>query len=248
MCSSDLKLSLGIALLPFANSYMNWSPVYILKENWLDIIKHIYFDYGGGAPLAYHLWFLRNLIIIIAFSPLLFYIHKYLKYYFIIPILLLDYLIPYNSLIMSLLWFYIGGALVYLDIKINLRKVAYVCLPFFLILVITQLIFDIRFSKYIVYAITIFNIITIWSSYNLFVPKNFSLKNKPILYEMCSITFFLYLFHLPIINIIKKIIIMIFGANSFGYSFGYLFTPIIFLLISLFVTTFLNKYVVNLFT
>ena len=119
-CTFFITLSLGIALLPIANNYMNWSPVYILKENWLDIIKHIYFDYGGGAPLAYHLWFLRNLIIIIAFSPLLFYIHKYLTYYFIIPILIIDYLIPYNSLIISLLWFYIGGVFVYLNINIYL--------------------------------------------------------------------------------------------------------------------------------
>ena len=247
-CTYFVALSISIALIPYAQDYMNWSPIYLINESWIDIIKSTYYDYGGGAPLAFHLWFLRNLIIIIALSPVLFYIHKYLKYYFIPIIFLMDYLIPYNTLIISLLWFYIGGCIVFFDYKFNTKRIALFCLPLFFIILFVQLFFNIHLTKYIEYIITIFNIITLWCTYDLLTPRSFSLKNSPLLKDMCSITFFLYLFHLPIINIIKKVVVLIIGKNSFGYAIGYLGTPFIFLFLSLFITLYLKKYFSKVYT
>lgn len=40
----------------------------------VELIYYLYFDSGSGSPCAFHLWFLRDLIIIVAISPLLYWI------------------------------------------------------------------------------------------------------------------------------------------------------------------------------
>ena len=241
-CTFFVFVSLSISLIPPLAKYMNWAPNYLLHESWNTILIHTFFDHGGNGPLAFHLWFLRNLIIIIACSPILFYIHKYLKSYFIIVILVIDYFYNYNSIVTSLLWFYIGACLVDFNMKINLKKLALICLPIFILIIILELFFNIKVPRKYEYILILFNIITVWSAYDLFIPKSFSLKNNSLLTEMCSITFFLYLFHLPFISVIKKFIVIILGKNSLGYAIGYLTTPFIFLFLSLFITVFLKKY------
>lgn len=41
-----------------------------------ELIYFMYWDAGGGSPYAFHLWFLRDLIIIVAFTPLIFHVLK----------------------------------------------------------------------------------------------------------------------------------------------------------------------------
>lgn len=47
-----------------------------LRKPLLEIICFVYWDTGGGSPYAFHLWFLRDLIVIVAFTPLIFQILK----------------------------------------------------------------------------------------------------------------------------------------------------------------------------
>ena len=51
-----------------------------LTKPLLDVLLALfYMKPGGNTPWAFHLWFLRDLIIIVACSPLLFYMRKYVS-------------------------------------------------------------------------------------------------------------------------------------------------------------------------
>ena len=49
--------------------------------------------------------------------------------------------------------------------------------------------------------------------------------------KACGFTFFIYLFHEPTLNIIRKILIIPFHHSSFGFAFSYLASPWIFAVI-----------------
>ncbi len=60
-----------IESIPGAGSFINQAPMReVLSELTLpQIFVSLFYDYGPGGPLAFHLWFLRDLIIIILLSP-----------------------------------------------------------------------------------------------------------------------------------------------------------------------------------
>lgn len=49
-----------------------------------QIICSIFYDTGNGSPCAFQLWFLRDLILIVATSPLWYLCLKYAKWSFVI--------------------------------------------------------------------------------------------------------------------------------------------------------------------
>ena len=70
---------LSLELLPFTKNFINSSSAFSenLQLPIIEIISSLFYAASGETtPWAFHLWFLRDLIIIIAISPLLFYIKK----------------------------------------------------------------------------------------------------------------------------------------------------------------------------
>ena len=73
-----------IATIPWASKYIN-SPIMPLFNNSItQIICSIFYDTGNGSPCAFQLWFLRDLILIVATSPLWYLCLKYAKCCFVI--------------------------------------------------------------------------------------------------------------------------------------------------------------------
>lgn len=69
---------------------------FINSENFSDnlqlplgkLLYYLYFDSGTGSPCAFHLWFLRDLIIIVAISPLLYKVrYSKINKYFVCAVL-----------------------------------------------------------------------------------------------------------------------------------------------------------------
>ena len=53
------------------------------------------------------------------------------------------------------------------------------------------------------------------------VKKTFSLNKHHYIAIACSFTFFIYLFHEPTLNIVRKLLIVILGRTSLGFAINY---------------------------
>lgn len=85
-------------------------------------------------------------------------------------------------------------------------------------------------------------IIGIWTLYDKVVAENFILEQHHWFSTICRYTFFIYLFHEPTLNIIRKLIVFIIGKNETGYLISYLTSPFIFAAFAVFIGIFLKTY------
>lgn len=68
-----------MAVLPGVSKYMNSSVMLLFSKPLEEILRSIFYDAGNGSPCAFQLWFLRDLILIVATSPLWYLCLKHLK-------------------------------------------------------------------------------------------------------------------------------------------------------------------------
>lgn len=59
-----------IAIMPGISKYVNGSVMPLFDKPIQQIICSIFYDQGDGSPCAFQLWFLRDLILIVATSPI----------------------------------------------------------------------------------------------------------------------------------------------------------------------------------
>ena len=83
---------------------------------------------------------------------------------------------------------------------------------------------------------------SIWGCYNSVVREGFVLKAHRWLAAACGYTFFIYLFHVPTLNIVRKVIVAVVGKTSFRYMVSYLASPWLFALAAVLVGMVLRKY------
>ena len=67
-------------------------------------------DRGNGVPMLCPYWYIRNLMALGVISPFLYYMVKYLKYPFILCLMVWWMVVPYNNMIASSLLFFCLGA------------------------------------------------------------------------------------------------------------------------------------------
>lgn len=90
--------------------------------------------------------------------------------------------------------------------------------------------------------ITLMGVASIWGNYNAVVREGFVLKAHRWLAVACGYTFFIYLFHVPTLNIVRKVIVAVVGKTPFGYMLSYLASPWLFALVAVLVGMALRKY------
>ena len=123
-----------------------------------------------------------------------------------------------------------------------LDKVGNIWIPIiFVFLSIMELIFPNLQWKYVQIPIIVLGIISIWNIYNRLVPVSVELQRHRLLYIACQFTFFIYLFHKPTLNIVRKLLIPVLGHTSAGFALNYLVSPWIFAIIFIFVGYFLEN-------
>lgn len=105
----------------------------------------------------------------------------------------------------------------------------------FLLLCIVQMSYFSDCWKYLNIPIIILGMVSVWIVYDKICPNTFDIRNHKILMTVCSFTFFIYLFHEPTLNIVRKIIIIPFHHSSFGFAVSYLLNPWIFAFICIIV-------------
>ncbi|MEY3498687.1 MAG: hypothetical protein RL308_356 [Bacteroidota bacterium] len=234
-----------ITILPGSEKYFNVGIADFFNKTGLSLIKNVFWMVDqGSSPMAFQLWFLRDLIVVVGISPLLFYIFKYMNYWGFLLLFLLSF-IPFNqyftlnsavptTLFTSLLWFALGGVLAVNNSKLvfNKRSIGIVIFLTYLCLSICEEIVGGTFFGAIYPLIILLGISSIWLTYDILVKNGFSVSNYKWLETACSFTFFIYLFHEPTLNIVRKIVVAILGKNEFGYLISYLISPLLFVLIA----------------
>ena len=118
----------------------------------------------------------------------------------------------------------------------------------FLVLSILQLVFpDIVDWSLLRIPIILLGIIGAWGLYDAVVSKDFNLSQHQWLARTCHFTFFIYLFHEPTLNVVRKLIVVIIGKNDVGYLVSYLLSPWIFIIVSIPVAAFFKKHFVSIY-
>jgi len=235
-----------MAVLPGVSKYMNSSVMPLFSKPIGEILRSIFYDAGNGSPCAFQLWFLRDLILIVATSPLWYLCLKHLKWGFVAVVFVLTYFDVPHVPFLSLFWFVLGGQLTKVKIEMggNGRiKVAIFGLFLFLVISIIQLFFpDIIDWSLLRIPIILLGIIGAWGLYDVVFGKDFSLSQHLWFATACQFTFFIYLFHEPTLNIVRKLIVVVLGKNELGFLTSYLLSPWIFTVCAVFAGLLFRKY------
>jgi len=64
-----------------------------------------------------------------------------------------------------------------------------------------------------------------WKGYDLAVPQSFSMKRNRLLETVCGFTFFIYLYHEPTLNVVRKLLVVPLGHSSLSFALSYLISP-----------------------
>ena len=198
-------------------------PSRIEYDNSITNIFYTIFLHPVGT---YQLWFLRDLFIIVLFSPVIYYLLKYLKIIIIICFTV-TWIMGVNCVIATeaITFFSIGSYIALYNQNLTLHIVKNKIIPYlFTTLWITICILVTHWQlNYAWHCFGIIcGIIALWTLYDLIYPKlNHHILNS----HVYSFSFFIYLVHEPLLTIIKKILYLISGSQLIFVI--YIIAPII---------------------
>ncbi|MBP8156059.1 MAG: acyltransferase [Leadbetterella sp.] len=214
-----------------------------------EILKILFLN-----PLPFQLWFLRDLMILVVFSPLLFFTIKYLRE-FAVFLAFIPWISGYFYGFIntdSLLFFMFGGYLAIFDklISFDGKKYAHLLFSFWILLVIINSIFLFQGISIFDFWMSVLNKITllvgvvaIWTIYDKLRGK----INIAVLNPIFSYSFFLYAFHEPVLTMAKKGLFFILG-NSQHVSFSvYILAPFLTIVLSLYIGFLAKKYIPKIY-
>ena len=223
----------------------------LFHEKLYVIVYNIFFATEASKPVAYHLWFLRNLIILVAAAPLWYYALRYLRWGFVVLAFAATFLeLPiYVQIKESIFWFVLGGALSKTNVENSMfLRCGQACFCLFVILCVTQLFVDDLSSwDYFSMPFKLLGVAGTWGIYNALVPTTFALASRPKLSAACGYTFFIYLYHIPAITAVQRFILAIVGTGLFGHILCYASTAWVFVLIAIPVGMLFRKHLPKLY-
>lgn len=242
---------IALQFVPGINDHVNGGDSTVLNQPVPSVIKNVFWICNRtNAPFAFHLWFIRDLIVIVALTPILYYLFGFLKWW-LIPVLFFITLIPIipASLFSSLFWFSLGAILSLTKANIDYKKsvLGIVILSLYLSFSLLELICGLIIPELALKLLIIFGIFGIWFSYDFMVSNGFSLKEHKWFSIASGFTFFIYLFHEPTLNIVRKVIVIFLGKNSMGYLISYLLSPFIFVLTMVYIGLLLKRFIPKIY-
>lgn len=201
-------------------------------------------------PTNYPLWFLRDLMLLIIISPLLFYLIKKIpvlffsllsvQWFFNIP----ETLLSLNS--EPILFFSVGAYFSiisdkFLSIKILNKNLIYLLSIYLIILIIKAVILTIYPSYAQMLILTIIHKISILLGIVIlwFVLDRYKLSK---MYFLTNFTFLFYVFHEPTLTILKKAGYSVLGKSSLSSFFLYIIAPIVIIIFLTILGHILKKY------
>ncbi len=243
-CVFCVAFSVAVAVAPGTSKYMNGSIMPLFDEGLGTILCSIFYRAENGSPVAYQLWFLRDLIILVATAPVWYYALRRLRWGWVAVAFALSYVdIPHLPTV-ALFWFTLGGQLTTVDVEgKKVIRGGQILAPIFLVLSVVQVwLGESQGWTLWKVPITLMGVASIWGCYNAVVRQGFVLAAHRWLMTACGYTFFIYLFHVPTLNVVRKIIVAVIGKTQTGYMVSYLASPWVFALAAVLVGMLLRRY------
>lgn len=221
----------------------------IYDFNNADYFKHIrdgnYIRFVGYfllAPMAFHMWYVRDLMAIVILTPLLNVIYKKIPAIYILGALVL--IVTFRVLgflSWGLFWFTLG-ALYAVKGKTPFYQIprgwGIACLAVYTISLALACwgIIPRANGTWYEWILILLGVIGFWKVYD-YLPVN-----RVIEWDITSLTFFIYCFHIPLLSIIKRAIFRgIIPQNDLGAMIVYFLAPTITVLILVFTGKLLKK-------
>lgn len=232
-----------VEIMPGTSRFMNGAITPLFPKKIENIVCAIFYDAGNGSPCAFQLWFLRDLIIIVATSPMWYLCLKRMKWAFVVLTFCLTYLQIPHVPFYALFWFVLGGQMVNVKSLFGWGRSFIVTSVLFLMVSGIQLFMtDVIDWEVVKIPVILLGIYSAWGLYDMVVGENFVLSEHRWLATACQFTFFIYLFHEPTLNIVRKLIVVVLGKNEYGYLIAYLISPWIFTICFVFIGLQFRKY------
>lgn len=194
-----------------------------------------------NEPIPYQLWFLKDLIVMVFLSPLIIFLVKKLKMLYL-GIIFIFWMLSQDTVFLTseaLLFFSIGiyGSVFQpKSIALRSKKVYLLLLVWVLILTlktVLPLFSDNNLLECILLKASILiGIVAFWLFLDRFANR--LATNKVFLFGM-TFSFFIYLFHEPLLTIVKKALFKAVSFSSFTSLIIYLVAPLITILVCVFV-------------
>jgi surface polysaccharide O-acyltransferase-like enzyme len=216
--------------IPATSKFVNSSILPVLQQSWPRVLAAVFYDSGNGVPLAFHLWFVRDLLLLVLLSPLLYVLLRYLGWWWVLLAFVPAYVGSAYFPAVAMFWFSLGGALTRHSITTQHPRLGLGLLALFLALCFLQLFTpELAFWAHLRIPLILLGIAALWLAYDALVPATFSLPRHPWLNAVGNFTFFVYLFHEPTLNVVRKLLVLVIGKNSLGYLVSYLASPWLFI-------------------
>lgn len=220
----------------------------IVNYSFAKLLERIFID-----PIPYQLWFLRDLMVLVILSPMIYWLTKYFRAILIILFFIIwleffrfSFVIVTNE---SIFFFCLGAYFAINKRDCLLKKFEqkyYLIFAFFWILLVflkTVLICQNSDQKVLMLLLhklsIIFGLIGIWSFYDILMIKKMN-PNKMI-FNISSFSFFLYAFHEPLLTLIRKGLFYIMGTREIVSIIIYFLAPIVTIIVSVLLGYFIKR-------
>ena len=211
----------------------------IINGTIVDILLRIFVE-----PAGFQFWFLRDLICYVLISPILFIGMKFLSYLLPLLLLLLDYFLNQGNLF----FFVLGGCIAInssleeLDSYLCNKNIKVFIVMLFVIYCVLSALVKVEnlWFPYAWLLLSLVGVVTVWAMFNYVI--NSHVLNGCFMTHVCGYSFFIYCFHMPTLNIFKKIGIMFMGTSDISYTICFLVNPILIVFFSIVIAKLLEKY------
>lgn len=223
--------------IPSLGKYINSDIInMIIGSGFMGGMKALLWD-----PVGFHLWFLRDLIFMVAFSPVIYLACKHLSWF--APILSIFYSIWVNC--NGLVFFSLGACVALHSSLEDISKkvqggIGIICGIIFVANAVWQLS-EPTPMPLLDSVIDCCGIVSVWYVYDIIASIHLASTKRVSVNPLLSYTFFIYLFHEPTLNIFKKIGVRILGAHDWSLTILYLICPLIMCIMSVVIAKLLQK-------
>lgn len=201
-------------------------------------------------PIPYQLWFLRDLLVLFALSPIFLWLIRRTGFWVLIPAYLtwffeVDLFLISNEAVP----FFLTGAWLALrgpESEPALgRPAQYGLVIAWLMLLALKTVLvvlnaaDIRLVNMLHHITALIGLPAVWVAYDLIVRGRNVREHK--LFALTTYTFFLYAFHEPWLTVIKKCLFSVIGTNDWKPLAVYFLSPVLILFFSFFIGSTLKK-------
>lgn len=225
--------SVVFELIPGLDSLNNGESLarHIISQSVYSAVHTLFF-----RPASFHLWFLRDLIYMIAITPIIWWLSRKNVVLSLIAAILV---MPFWGWVV---YYWTGNILATKDIDLEGYRRNYWVLAICASCVLAHAIYlglGYNYLSYVAIIINFMGIYTIWVVYDI-LAGNKQFVDKGIWKFICGFSFFVYCFHIPILRILKKLSLICFGTSQFSLLLQYIFDPWIMLIVAVIIARLLR--------